>query len=253
MEYELKDLKCRVVDPKFASSFICKYHYSHTCPPAMLCAIGEYYNDKLVNCIVFSHPVTRYMSQMIWEGGNDSNTIELARMVSLEPKPKNLESYSISKALSLLMELYPKYKVCVSYADNAMGHYGYCYQASNFICFGQSAPVTYWWIDGKRIHPRTVYAQYGTNSVPELKKVLGDRLVVEPNGPSKTRYYKILATNKKEKREIEKLIKVETTPYPKGEKKNYVLGVRGEWATNDEALKNEIDNTQLFEKQNLFW
>lgn len=252
VEYKLGDLKCRVVDPKFARAFICKYHYSKNCPTSLLMAVGEYVGETLVNCIVFNHPAMNGMSQMIWKGGNDSNTIELARMVSLEPKPKNMETFCIKRALKLLKEMYPKYKICVSYADNAMGHHGYCYQASNFVYFGQSASANMWWVDGERVHQRTIYSRYGTNSLSKLKEMLGDRIQKETNGPSKSRYYIILAQNKKEKREIEKLIKVPSLPYPKGDNKRYNMGTKGEFAYKDKEVKNEIDDTKLYQSTNLF-
>ena len=251
-KYKLEELKLRVVDPKFARAFIGKYHYSKNCPTSLLVAIGEYIDDTLVNCIVFNHPSMNGMSQMIWKGGNDSNTIELARMVSLEPKPKNLETYCISRALDYLKKNYPKYKICVSYADNAMGHHGYCYQASNFIYFGQSVSANMWWVDGERVHQRTIYSRYGTNSLPKLKEMLGDRVQKETNGPSKSRYYIILAQSKKEKKEIEKLIKVPTLPYPKGDNQKYNMGTKGEFAYKDKEVKNEIDDTKLYQEVNLF-
>lgn len=252
VEYKLGDLKCRVVDPKFARAFICKYHYSKNCPTSLLMAVGEYVGETLVNCIVFNHPAMNGISQMIWKGGNDSNTIELARMVSLEPKPKNMETFCIKRALKLLKETYPKYKICVSYADNAMGHHGYCYQASNFVYFGQSAPANLWWVNGERVHQRTIYSRYGTNSLSKLKEMLGDSIQKETNGPSKSRYYIILAQNKKEKREIEKLIKVPSLPYPKGDNKRYSMGTKGEFAYKDKEVKNEIDSTKLFQESHLF-
>lgn len=250
--YELNDLKCKIVDPKFAKQFISKYHYSKSCPSSIVMAVGEYLGDDLMNCIIFNHPAMNGMSQMIWEGGNDSNTIELARMVSMEPKPHNLESFSIKRALNLLKQYYPKYKVCVSYADNAMGHFGYCYQASNFIYFGQSAPCNMWWVDGERVHQRTIYSRYGTNSLPKLKEMLGDRIRLDKNGPTKSRYYIILAQNKTEKREIEKLIKVKSMPYPKGELKKYAMGTKGDFAYLDKSVKDEVDNTVIYQLYDLF-
>ena len=156
VEYKLGDLKCRVVDPKFARAFICKYHYSKNCPTSLLMAVGEYVGETLVNCIVFNHPAMNGMSQMIWKGGNDSNTIELARMVSLEPKPKNMETFCIKRALKLLKEMYPKYKICVSYADNAMGHHGYCYQASNFKYYGYEKSYFFQNIIANEIYFQTI-------------------------------------------------------------------------------------------------
>lgn len=189
---------------------------------------------------------------MVWDGGNDSNTIELARMVSLEPKPKNLESYSISKALEFLKSSYPQYKICISYADNAMGHHGYCYQASNFVYYGQSAPSNSWWVDGKRVHQKTIYERYGTNSYTKLKEMLGDRFSLDTNGPSKSRYYIILYQNKKEKKHIQSLIKVKSLPYPKGDNNRYEMGKMGGFAFKENENANIDDNSILLQKCDIF-
>ena len=50
----------------------------------------------------------------------------------------------------------PNIKIVISYADNTMGHKGYCYQASNFVYYGQSRTTKEFYLDGKRIHERTL-------------------------------------------------------------------------------------------------
>ena len=218
---KLNELECSVVDSLTATSFISKYHYSHTCPNVVL-AIGEFYKNKLINCIVFNWCVGRNMASEVIEGGNAENVIELTRMVSLEPKPKNLESFSISRALKLLKKTMPKIEVVISYADNEMNHKGYCYQASNFIYYGQSASHNKYFIDNIRVHEKSLYNRYGTTSIEKLTKIFGDRFKVE-KGFTKNRYYYILASNKKEYKTISSKIKVKSDNYPKGDNTKYNL------------------------------
>ena len=86
---------------------------------------------------------------------------------------------------------------------------------------GQSSPHKAYYIDGVRTHERTIFARYGTNKQEELKKILGDSFVAKDQEETKSRYYYILAQNKKEKKEILSKIKVKTLPYLKGDNKRY--------------------------------
>ena len=203
--YELKDLKLQVVFEDFAKQFISRYHYSKICPHIVV-ALGEFVGLDMVNCIVFNYCATREMARQVMQGGNNSNTLELARMVSLEPKPKNLESYCISRALAWIKANMPNIKIIISYADNSVGHHGYCYQASGFTYYGQSRPVIEHYIDGRRIHERSLSHIVGSTEIEHLKEVLGDRYTRKHSTKTKSRYYKIIAQSKRERKEIEKKI-----------------------------------------------
>ena len=251
--YELKDLELRVVPPKTAKNFVKKWHYSKTCSNVVV-AIGEFINNGLdmVNCIVFNYCVGRDMASQVMEGGNTDNTLELARMVSLEPKPKNLESYCIARALKWIKENMPAIKIIISYADNTVGHHGYCYQASGFTYYGQSRPVKEHYIDGKRVHERVLNSRYGSASDAHVREVLGDRYVCKINEKTKSRYYKIVAQNKKEKKEIEKRILVESLPFPKGDNARYDMSIKGTFMELDEEKAKEKDEREVIEQLTLF-
>jgi hypothetical protein len=246
---QLCELKTKIVDKDYASRFISRYHYSHNCSNIVL-AIGQWYGDELVNCIVFNYCCGREMAKQVLKNGSNDNVLELSRMVSIEPKPKNLESYAISRALKLLKDVMPNIEVVVSYADNTMGHKGYCYQASGFTYYGQSRPTKEFYLDGKRIHERNLNNNYGTSSIEELKKKLGDRIVVKTNKETKSRYYIILAKDKREKKLIKKNILVKSLPFPKGDNKRYDMDVYGEFASQDR--KDEKVNIDLSRQLTFF-
>ena len=236
---ELKDLQTRLVDNDYAKRFISKYHYSKTCSNIVV-AIGQWYKNDLINCIVFNYSCGREMAKQVLKNGNNENTLELSRMVSIEPKPKNLESYSISKSLNWLKENMPNIKVIISYADNTMGHKGYCYQASNFVYYGQSRPTKEYYLDGKRIHERVLNSRYGSSSEEFLKKELGDRFFVKINKETKSRYYHLIAQNKKELKELKKNILVKSLPFPKGDNQRYNMYVNGNFSSlNEEDAQKE--------------
>lgn len=249
--YELKDLTLKVVDNDFAKSFISRYHYSKTCSNIVV-AIGEFVGIDMKNCIVFNYCAGREMAKQVMIGGDNSNTLELARMVSLEPKPKNLESYSIARALNWLKENMPNIKIVISYADNTAGHHGYCYQASGFTYYGQSRPTKEHYVDGKRIHERVLNSRYGTSSTQELQKILGDRYVCKINTKTKSRYYKIIAQDKRERERVKANILVESLPYPKGDNTRYDMNVKGTFKELDSEKANEVDDSVVWQQLSLF-
>lgn len=244
-EFTLTNLQFEEVDKKFASTFIEKYHYSRTCPKSMAFALGQYLNGELVQCMIFASPVGRLMAQEVWETGDASNTIELVRMAAIEPHPKNLESYSISKAIKWIQKNRPQYKVMISYADNEMGHHGYCYQASNFIYYGESSPHPIYYIDGVRTHMRSIFAKYNTNKLNLLQEILGDRLQFTNKGATKNRYFKIIAKDKKEIKKIQKLVKVKSLPYPKGNNEHYDITTDTRFSQG-EKQENTFETFDLF-------
>jgi hypothetical protein len=250
--YELKDLELRVVDSTIANDFIKKYHYSRTSPGCTI-AIGHYYKDEIKNIILFKNPVGREMAQQVMEGGDQTNTFELVRMVSIEPKPQNMESYCISKSFKWLKENMKHIKVIISYADNTMGHFGYSYQAVGFQYYGQSRPTIEWYVDGKREHERTLVTRYGSASYEVLLKLLGDRLVKKINHKTKSRYFYILSQSKVEKKQILKKIKVKVLPFPKGELQKYDINKDSGFAYLDgvmptkEKTQNKDVQTNIFD------
>ena len=249
--YELKELKLKVVPDIYAKTFIERYHYSKSCSRIVI-AIGEYIDDEMVNCIVFNYCCGREMAKQVMLGGDNSNTLELARMVSLEPKPKNLESYCIAKAFKWLKDNMPNVKIIISYADNTVGHHGYCYQASGFTYYGQSRPTKEHFLDGKRVHERVLNSRYGTSGEAKLKEILGDRYICKESGSSKSRYYKIIAQNKREMKEIKKRILVDALPFPKGDNARYDMDIKGAFAELDKDKASEKDTKEIIQQLDLF-
>lgn len=248
---KLSDLKTKLVDKEFAKRFISKYHYSKTCSNIVV-AIGQWYGLDLINCIVFNYCSGREMAKQVMRGGDNDNTLELSRMVSIEPKPKNLESYAISKAFEWLKENMPNIKLIISYADNTMHHKGYCYQASNFVYYGQSRPTKEFYLDGERIYERVLNTRFGTSSCNKLKEILGDRLIVKQNNESKSRYYHLLYKTKLEKKKLERKIIVQSFPYPKGDNKRYDMSVNGNFHSLDKSKANEETKINLSRQLNIF-
>lgn len=251
MEYELKDLKLVVLDNTFADTFISKFHYSKSCSNIVV-AIGEMIGNDLVNCIVFNYCCGREMAKQVYKYGSNENTLELSRMVSIEPKPKNLESYCIAKACDWLKKNMPNIKIVISYADNSMGHHGYCYQASGFNYYGQSRATKEHFLDGKRIHERVLNSRYGTSASAELKQRLGDRYEFKLNEKTKSRYYKIIAQSKVERKTLKKDIMVENQAFPKGDNERYDMSINGSFNSLDSDKAKEKTDKAVIQQLSLF-
>lgn len=82
--------------------------------------------------------------------------------------------------------------------------------------------------------------------------MLGDRYVCKTNTKTKSRYYIIVAQNKKEKREIQKKILVKSQPFPKGDNIRYDMNVKGAFKELDCDKANEVDENVVVQQLSLF-
>ena len=110
---------------------------------------------------------------------------------------------NITKALdgALNQETKYKYDIIVTYSDPFAGHDGMVYSASGWIFDGMICkdghPIFF--IDGEMISPRTLYDRHGTQSVPKMKEIYGNRLELKAK-PLKKRFIKII--NKKTRKNL---------------------------------------------------
>lgn len=200
----------------YAKQFMCDNHYTKSCAKCSI-AYGVFNGNDLECVIVYGQPSGKHLAKSIWDGGNESECLELLRLFSFDRCPKNIESWSISRSIKELKKDMPNVKVLVSYADESAGHVGYIYQASCWDYIGKGSPERKIFIDGIRQHRRNLYDIYGTSSIVALKKILGDRIIVEDERIGKNKYIKII----KDKKNITKKLKVKPLPYPKGNIKYY--------------------------------
>ncbi len=135
-------------------------------------------------------------------------TLELNRLITNDNLGKNALSYFVSQCLKQL----PKPSCVVSYADPNAGHYGYIYQATNWIFTGDSTTkLKYVFEDGETFDIRR-----GLDSkIKEHGKII-DTIKLLP-----TQRYLYFNGSKTEKKRMFKDLKMKTFEYPKGENTNY--------------------------------
>jgi len=215
--FELRHMK-----PTSAKLFMRRWHYTHTCGN-IVCAHGFYVENRLSAIVSYTPPVGRHLPNSILENGIYSEFLELQRLFTHDRLPKNSESKCVSMSLKRLKQDYPKVVVVVSYADSGAGHVGYVYQATNWIYTGKASNELKIFIDGKRVHRRSLVARYGTSGVQKLKS-MGLDIRVSDERFHKHRYIFVLASSKRERKRTVRRLKVTPLPYPKGNIRYYDCG-----------------------------
>ena len=68
---------------------------------------------------------------------------------------------------------------------------------------------------------KKLISKFGTTKYEEIYKLVGDKITYKEQEETKSRYYYIIAQDKREKKEILKKIKVKSLPFPKGDNQRY--------------------------------
>lgn len=172
--------------------------------------MGLYVDNILEGIITYGSPASPQVGRGVLGEEYRTNIIELNRLCINSTAPKNSASMLISKSMKLIDK--EKYYAVVSYADEGQGHFGYVYQATNFLYCGFSARnhKEYFYND-KWCHERTITSKGFTAPNKWAKE---NNIPTRAKG-NKLRY--VYFINKKKKH----LLKYDILPYPKGESKRY--------------------------------
>lgn len=212
--------KCRVLPISYeqALPWMLKKHYAkRSCPVSH--AFGLYEDGLLVGVCTFGTPVSAPLRSGVCGKVFADKVLELNRLCC-EPS-KNRASMLVSGALRLI----PKPSIVVSYADMAMGHIGYVYQACNFLYTGLSAKRTDWKIKGmESLHGATVadMSRGQNNRAAFMREKFGDDFYLQDR-PRKHRYVYFVGS-KSDVKAMRSKLKYSVEPYPKGETKRYDFG-----------------------------
>tara|TARA_R110002020_G_C15952888_1_gene745800 strand:+ start:56 stop:673 length:618 start_codon:yes stop_codon:yes gene_type:complete len=186
------DYSIRKIQYHESLPFILEIHYAKRVPSTIQYVYGLFNYKDLVGIVAYSIPASASLCEGIAGKNNKHLVLELSRLV-LKNNKKNEASMLIGASLNLL----PKPKIIVSYADTAQKHLGVVYQATNFLFTGTSKPRTDMaGKDGK--HSRH---HLGDNS----KRVYRS---------AKHRYIYLLG-NKKQKKILKKQLNYPLMDYPK--------------------------------------
>lgn len=152
-----------------STEYACRnWHYSKSVPVGKSVKIGVWENGLFKGVVVFSRgatphigkPYNLYMDEIC----------ELTRVALTKHQTPVTKIISIS--LKLLKKKSPKLRLVVSYADADQNHHGGIYQGGGWVYVGlQNANSRgAFIINGKKVHPRSVGAAGGVQSLAWIKK-----------------------------------------------------------------------------------
>lgn len=180
--------------------WVMRKHYAKRMPMVMY-AYGLYRGKELIGVVTYGIPPTPNLCRGICGREYESHVLELNRLV-LETNEKNHASILVGRSLQML----PKPRIIVSFADTEQGHVGYVYQATNWLYTGLSArrfdPKK---AEGENRHSRTLGWQKGVELIERARK----------------HRYLFFVGNRKQIKEYKLNLKYKSQPYPKGESKRY--------------------------------
>lgn len=144
-----------------AANFACTHwHYSGVAPCFRTVRIGVWEYGAFVGCIIFGSGATQQLGSPY---GLHQNQIAELQRVALRQHISPV-SKMISRAIKMLRQQSPGLLMLVSFADTGQGHHGGIYQASNWIYAGTTSGANYYLCHGKKWHPRSIHAKYGSGS-----------------------------------------------------------------------------------------
>ena len=187
-----------------ASSFLLPRHYSGR-KPNISKAFGLMHKGDLKCVLTFGKPASHTLCEGICGKENKHHVYELNRVCRLDDWDEPLSAF-VAGCLRRVKSLN---WIIVSYADTAMNHCGYIYQACNFIYTGATKKRTEQYTTGNKHsrHSKTI-EQNG------IRKVRS----------SKHRYVYFCTKKKHLLQEWKKSLNYSQQPYPKTINKNYYLG-----------------------------
>ena len=161
----LSRFEIQVVGRDAVKSLLEKHHYTHSVGKVTI-AYGLFDGGTLVGAITYGQVSSRDLAQSIFEGGNQHNCFEFLRMVVLDDVTCS-RSWFIARTIKLLRKSHPHIRMLVSFADQTEGHWGYVYQASNWLYTGTTNKKYHYLRGEKRVNKRVVWDAAQKISMPE--------------------------------------------------------------------------------------
>ncbi len=194
-------MEIKPINSKDTYDFILNKHYAQR-KPSISFSFGLFIDNNLEGILTIGKPASNSLCEGVCGIGYKDRVYELNRLVVNEGLPKNSLSMFVGTVLRMLKN---EDMIIVSYADEAMNHNGYIYQATNFIYTGKTKERT------DKYTPNGKHSRHYTDEYNHIRKLRS----------SKHRY--IYFTGKSKKYLLKEL-KYDILPYPKGDNSKYVLG-----------------------------
>lgn len=211
--WNLSSFTVKRIDRDTAINIVSKYHYLHRpCPCSMAFALCDGDNN-IGGVVTYGVPPSHTLLKGICGEQEAHNIYELNRLWVHPQMPHNSASRLVGKSLHRLDK-----EIVVSFADTAVGHVGYVYQACNFLYCGVSNtsfldPV----IKGcEGMHHVTLTRGM---TMSEIEQTFGKENVTWVPRSKKHRYVYFNASGKRKRKLLQEL-QYKILPYPKGDSKH---------------------------------
>jgi hypothetical protein len=170
-------------------------------------SFGLFVDNELDGVVTYGMPPSPQVGRGFLGEEHRTKVIELNRLCINERAPKNSASFLVGRSLRQLKDW-----AIVSYADGAMGHIGYIYQATNFIyCGAAKSHDKEYLIDGKWVHAKVL-----TNRGITAPSVFAKENNIQTKKPQPKHRYIYFGDKK-----LKQYLKYKPQPYPKGNTKRY--------------------------------
>ena len=127
-------IEIKSIESKDTYDFILKKHYAQR-KPSISFSFGLFIDDNLEGILTIGKPASNSLCEGVCGANYKDRVYELNRLVVNDGLPKNSLSMFVGTVLRMLKN---EDIIIVSYADEAMNHNGYIYQATNFIYTGKT-------------------------------------------------------------------------------------------------------------------
>lgn len=190
------------ISPDQSYEWLLKKHYAKRIPSISFC-FGLYDCENILHGVLtIGKPASPSLCDGVCGKEWSHAVYELNRLCVNDGLEKNVLSFFVSKALTFLRTGF----IIVSYADEGQNHYGYIYQATNFLYTGRTKERT------------DIGSEDGTHSRHYDKGV--DYKLNRKKRSAKHRYI-FFAGKSKFVKLMKSQLKYKVVPYPKGQSKKY--------------------------------
>lgn len=166
-------------------------------------ALGMYIDDVLAGVLTYG-TIPGPNAAAICGPDHRLSVMELTRLALYDWAPRNSESWFIGHTFRWMQHNRPDVHVLISYAEEAVGHVGTIYQATNWTYTGKSSGDVVWLCnDGRKMHPRTT--GWDKSKLPAGKW--------SPSS-GKFRYVRFLGSHT-QRRTLRRQLRWDELPYPK--------------------------------------
>ena len=225
-----QDMTVKEINKKEAQDFFIQYEHLGNCGLGVW-HYGLYNGDELISVVSFGatnfNPNRSSLGRIAKEC--DLKIIQLTRGGTKFDAPKNIPSYTISRAF---IELKKRFGCCLiaAYSDTKWNEIGTIYQASNFLYLGLTNPKdqSNYVINGEVISGWMVRKKYGTRDIRQLSLMVDS---IDKFPLTRKHFYVFPNTSKKKRKMVIKALQDDIQPYPK--RKDLNVGSMVEFHRND--------------------